>query len=142
MTLAQTYMGRSSYFSIFEPGRPVLLVGVPCRLGDLIDQDIALLDTAAEWCVMTPTVAADLGIATSPRSPRIRLASRFGTFSGTLERVSVQFTAEDGQSVAVEATWFVAPDWSGPLVIGWRGCLERMRFAIDPTEEAIYFAPI
>ncbi len=141
MTLAQTYVGRSSYFSIFEPGQAVILVAVLCRAGDLIDQDVALLDTAAEWCVMTPGVAADLGISDSKHSPRIRLASRFGTFAGSHERISVEFTAEEGQSVSVDATWFVCNEWPGPLVIGWRGCLERMRFALDPGTESLYFAP-
>ena len=42
----------------------------------------------------------------------------------------------------MDATWFVAPDWPGPSVIGWRGCLERMRFALDPGEEAFYFSEL
>jgi hypothetical protein len=39
----------------------------------------------------------------------------------------------------VDATWFIASDWPGPMVIGWRGCLERMRFALDPGHDTFFF---
>jgi hypothetical protein len=41
-----------------------------------------------------------------------------------------------------EATFFVSPDWPGPMVIGWKGCLEWIRFALDPGEDAIYFGEL
>ncbi|MBI4531612.1 MAG: hypothetical protein HY709_08815, partial [Candidatus Latescibacteria bacterium] len=47
--------------------------------------------------------------------------------------------AEEGENVEVEATWFISPDWPGPIVIGWKGCLERLRFAVDPSEDTFYF---
>jgi hypothetical protein len=31
------------------------------------------------------------------------------------------------------------PDWPGPTVLGWRGCLDRFRWAIDPDDEVFYF---
>jgi hypothetical protein len=51
------------------------------------------------------------------------------------------YTSNQGR---IEATWFISPDWPGPLVLGWKGCLERLRFALDPTpeEEWFYFGPI
>jgi len=51
----------------------------------------------------------------------------------------MRFRATEGQPLLVEATWFVSPDWPGPLVLGWKGCLERFRFALDPNEERFYF---
>lgn len=50
------------------------------------------------------------------------------------------FLRVKGKSMTVEATCFVSAAWPGPLVIGWKGCLERMRFALDPDDEFFYFA--
>ena len=59
-----------------------------------------------------------------------------------MERIPVRFAAEEGNSLEVEATWFLSEDWIGPPVIGWKGCLERIRFALDPAEEPFYFADL
>jgi hypothetical protein len=98
-----------------------------------------LLDTASEWCVLTPTVALDLGYDL-PNEGDVRLHSRFGLLTGELIRLLVVFVADEGQPAEIEATWFLSPDWPGPLVIGWKGCLERMRSAFDPRESDFYFA--
>jgi hypothetical protein len=60
-------------------------------------------------------------------------------FTGQLARIPVTLFASEGESLTVEATWLICPDWPGPVVIGWKGCLERLRFAIEPGEEGIYF---
>jgi hypothetical protein len=57
-----------------------------------------------------------------------------------MEIIPSEFEADEGSPLAVEATWFVADGWPGPIVIGWKGCLERMRFALDPSADAFYFA--
>ena len=59
--------------------------------------------------------------------------------AGSLERIPLTLTASDGDSLTIDATWFVSEEWPGPTVIGWRGALERIRFAIDPSEESFYF---
>lgn len=66
--------------------------------------------------------------------------TRFGLLSGILIRHLVIFVADEGIPAEIEATCFLSPDWPGPLVIGWKGCLERMRFAFDPRESDFYFA--
>jgi hypothetical protein len=42
----------------------------------------------------------------------------------------------------VDASCFVSQDWPGPLIIGWKGCLERSRFALDPGEDTFLFAEL
>lgn len=102
--------------------------------------DFALLDTAAEWCVLSADIATAFESGEDfDRSSR--LETRLGTFYGRLERIPVRFPNREGEPLTIEATWFVCPDWPGPLVLGWKGCLERFRFALDPTEELFYFAP-
>jgi hypothetical protein len=44
-----------------------------------------------------------------------------------------------GDEVTVEATFFLAEHLPDPTVIGWRGCLVRLRFAIDPSADTFYF---
>lgn len=40
--------------------------------------------------------------------------------------------------MTIEATCFTSPDWLGPNVLGWKGCLERLRFAVDPGDESFF----
>ena len=55
---------------------------------------------------------------------------------------TVEFLATEGDNVVVEATWFISEDWPGPAVIGWKGCLERFRFALDPSDDSFYFGSL
>jgi len=70
------------------------------------------------------------------------LLTRFGRLTGNLLRFRTFLVASEGESVEIEATWFVCTDWPGPMVLGWRGCLERIRFGFDPGEEIFYFAEL
>jgi len=56
-----------------------------------------------------------------------------------LERLPLTLVAEDGAELPVDATWFLSEDWPGPMVIGWKGGLERMKFGIDPGDQSFYF---
>jgi hypothetical protein len=135
----QTYTGRCKYRSDIEDSLGSLLVAVPCEVGEVGVADYALLDTASQWCLLPASVA--LALEYDPEGAGdTRLHTRFGLLSGELVRLSVTFLAHEGEPAAVEATWFLSPDWPGPIVIGWKGCLERMRFAFDPRENDFYFA--
>ena len=70
------------------------------------------------------------------------MSTRLGLLTGRLERLTVTFTASEGNNLAIEATCFITEDWHGPPVIGWKGCLERLRFAIDPGTDTFYFADL
>lgn len=98
-----------------------------------------MLDTACPWCDLPPSIALVLGLDPGMEGDT-RLHTRFGTLSGELIRLPVTFVADEGEPAEVEATWFLSPEWPGPMVIGWTGCLERPRIAFDPREETIYFA--
>jgi hypothetical protein len=43
----------------------------------------------------------------------------------------------------MESTVFVSEDWPGPIVLGFRGFLEKLRIALDPgvrhSEQLFYF---
>jgi hypothetical protein len=70
------------------------------------------------------------------------LLTRLGAVTGRLERIPITFLPREGEEVTIEATWFISLDWPGPTVIGWKGCLERMRFALDPNDDSFYFAEL
>lgn len=135
----QTYTGRARFQADLEAGAGRLLVAVVCRVGDQPDRYDALLDTASEWCILPPAVALAVGHTVDVEGDT-RLHTCFGVLSGELIRLPVFFLADEGEPAEIEATWFLSPDWPGPLVIGWKGCLERVRFAFNPREDSFYFA--
>jgi hypothetical protein len=139
-TLTLAFAGKAPYVADWVENYHRLLVSVRCRIGDLPSPVWALLDTGAEWCVLRPDLAEDLGYDFTPDPVVTPLEIRFGKLSGRLERIPMVFQAEAGEDLEVPATWFISEDWPGPVVIGWKGCLERMRFALDPGEDAFYFA--
>jgi hypothetical protein len=134
----QRYLGRLPYQAdvYFRSFR--MFLAVPCQVSDLTAEYYALLDTAAEWCVLSSDVALELGYEDVVRSHRLH--TRLGTFTGTLERLPVRFTSSPDEVLAVNSTWFISPEWPGPNVLGWKGCLERFAFGLNPGEEAFYFA--
>jgi hypothetical protein len=104
--------------------------------------ELGMLDTAAEWCVLPLNLGKSLGYPVAAAGLPMLLSTRLGTFRGTLERIPIRYLATVGEDLAVVATWFVSEDWPGPLVIGWSGCLERLRFALDPSDETFYFGEL
>jgi hypothetical protein len=138
--MIQEYTGKRPYDTDQEVATGRLLVAVLCLLEEIPDPIHALLDTASEWCVLPPFLAAQMGLDLGSAEGVTVLSTRFGTLSGQLARVSVTFDATEGEPLTLQATCFVSEEWPGPMVIGWRGCLERMRFGFDTTAEAFYFA--
>jgi hypothetical protein len=67
-----------------------------------------------------------------------------GTLSGDLYRLPLRLIASEGNAIEIQATAIV-PDlnqdhWrDAPTFLGFRDCLDRLRFAIDPSEEKFYF---
>lgn len=129
--------GSARYDADVRHGSSFQLVVVHCIIEDEITR--AMIDTAAEWCVIDNELAAQVFGDLSVREGSGRISTRFGTFQGSLERCRVTFPCENGEPIAVDATFFVSSEWPGPNVIGWKGCLERVRFGLDPDENLFYF---
>jgi hypothetical protein len=140
--LNQSYTGRICYYADHQVGPHRLPVAVECVVGGLAFLTYALLDIASDWCVMSHDLAAALGLDLTPALATVPLHSRFGLTFGQMEREIVRLVADEGDDLEIEATWFVSADWDGPTVLGWKGCLERMRFAFDPRQgrNSFYFA--
>jgi hypothetical protein len=142
VTFTQRYSARAPYLADFRAGPHRLVIAVACQLETL--SVFALLDTAADWCVLPPEVATALGFSLEPDPAFPPYSTRHGLLAGRQERMPILLLPEEGGSLEIDATWFISPDWPGPIVLGWKGCLERLRFALDPTpgEERFYFGEI
>jgi hypothetical protein len=104
------------------------------------------VDTGGVYLLFSSEVASYLGLRPEAGIPTERLTFRRVQLSGVLHRVELTLLAEDGVSLMIEATAFVpelAPnqEWLDdfPCVLGMSGCLERLRFAVDPTNDTFYF---
>ena len=112
-------------------------------------QDLeALVDTGAQFFICPPDVAKLLKLHETDSSATEALRIRGERIEGTLHRITLTLLAEEGESLSVEATAFV-PKTSeeyklGPIpsFLGLFCCLERLRFAVDPSTETFYFGPI
>lgn len=60
------------------------------------------------------------------------MSTRLGTIHGQLHRLHITLVASEGDDLEIDATLVVAPDWMGPIVLGYRGFLERLRLGLDP----------
>lgn len=108
----------------------------------------AIIDTGAPWCVFDPqefhTVA---GQADPIRATKKPLNIRGMSCTGWLYRLSILLPAMIGESLEVDATVFV-PDmaadekWHYPNFIGLDGFLNRIRFAIDPASNLLFFGTL
>jgi predicted aspartyl protease len=113
------------------------------------DQDIeALVDTGAQFFICPPAVAKLLKLQETDSSATEALRIREARIEGLLHRVTLTLLAEEGESLSVEVTAFV-PKVSeeyklGPIpsFLGLFCCLERLRFAVDPSTETFYFGSI
>jgi hypothetical protein len=120
-------------------------VFVQLQIGDVTTS--AVLDTGGVYLVLSPLVGEALSLDRAESLGTDRLVVRGFVMKGTIHRVGVTFPAVHGSSLTFEATAFLpelAPgeDWPLPSFLGWQGCLERIRFAVDPADEVFYFGAL
>jgi hypothetical protein len=104
----------------------------------------AVVDTGGAFLLLDPQIAASMGIERADALGFERIQIRGFVQRGTVHRVPVTLLARAGESLTFEATAFVpeledGEPWPLPSYLGWQGCLDRIRFAIDPVDEVVYF---
>lgn len=135
--------GYASFFVGRQNGPWRLPLAVRCRIGTL--DILALLDTGAEWSVIGGETAQIIDDELGAPTGSISMSTRVGKIAGTLRRSDITLPAEKGygDDLTIESTVFVSEEWDGPMVLGFRGFLERIRFAVDPgafpDEQLFYF---
>jgi hypothetical protein len=120
----------------FEPGLRVeghpLVVAVRCRFGSFPADVRALLDTGAQWSVVGGDLAEELRQDAEEEAHEVTLTTRLGVIRGHLFRMRVTLVADHGGDLHVQSSVVLDPKWSGPLVLGYGGFLERIRIGLDP----------
>lgn len=102
---------------------------------------LAQLDTGAPWSVLAPDIAEELGLLGQPGG-RVRLRTSFGVKDGILVRIPLKLMADEGDSLDIDGSFFVTPDWpEGMTFLGYSGLLDSIRFALDPQVNDFYFGP-
>jgi hypothetical protein len=112
---------------------------IPVTLKSVARPVLAVVDTGAPWCIFEPLVAQTLTRSFMPLQGQVSLSTRWGVVRGALYRGTVTISADEGDSLDVESTVFLSPDWRGPNFIGYQGLLQRIRFAVDPETNLFYF---
>lgn len=123
-------------------GGQALRVMVPILIEGMSTE--AVIDTGGSYLVCNPEIGRALCLDPSSAIETEALLIRGIRYQGTLHRCGVEIVAEEGQSVSIESTVFVPKDddstvWPLPVIMGLQGCLERLRFAIDPYDEVFHF---
>ena len=120
---------------------PTAKVYVRVRFDGISRLILAQLDTGAPWSVLAPDVAGELGLLDQPGT-RIRLRTSLGVKDGILVRIPLKLMADEGDSLDVDGSFFVTPDWpEGMTFLGYSGLLDSIRFALDPQVNDFYFGP-
>ncbi len=106
-----------------------------------------IVDTGAPWCVLDPAIAKSLidsGYADHMFDARYYVRGYW--YAGKIFRINMHLVDYHNpeKHTSIEATVFVPmldadEEWLHPNFIGLDGFLNRMRFAVDPEENAFYF---
>jgi hypothetical protein len=109
----------------------------------------AMLDTGGVYLLCSPEVAASLSIDPADGIPASPILWRGMKINGRLQRLPVTLLASEGESLEIDATAFIpqlSPDQEEiadlPCILGLQGCLEFIRFALDPGTDTFYFGDI
>ena len=106
----------------------------------------AMVDTGGLYLFCHPTVCDQLELDEAEALSTQTVIFREERVRGALHRVSLTFLAEEGDDFTLQATAFVPEaSYEGipvlPSILGLQGCLDRLRFAFDPTTDTFYFGP-
>ncbi len=107
-----------------------------------------IIDTGGPWCILNPKLHHAWGlISETNHEPLTSLWIRGEKWFGHLTRADIVLQADFGENLLVEATFFIPrlqPDeiWNYPNFLGLDGFLNRIRYAVDPSENVFYFGPL
>lgn len=131
--------GRSRFFDHHSRfPEPTAKVFVKIFFSGLDETRIAQVDTGAAYSILEVNAAADLGLL-GLEGPWTRLSTRVGHLDGQLIRLPVTLIADEGESLDLEATFFVSEQWRGGTFLGYTGLLDRLRIALDSPANLFYF---
>jgi hypothetical protein len=102
----------------------------------------AILDTGAPYLICSPSLSSHIGFDPDTALSQHEILIRGYNVRGDLQRINLTFTASKGTSLSLEVIAFVpSPDehFNFPSFLGFLGCLDWIRFAVDPSSGMFYF---
>jgi hypothetical protein len=108
-------------------------------------QAYAVVDTGGAYLILKPDLASAAVVGEA--IGRDNVIIRGFSYPGSVHRAPVVLVADKGEPLHFEATVFVpelddGEHWPLPSYLGWQGCLERIRLALDPGTERAYFGAL
>jgi hypothetical protein len=98
--------------------------------------------------VFNPDVVGELGVTElTDYLSEIELNVRGISYKGRLFRIGLTLEADAGEHLDIESSVFVptlssGEIWPHPNFVGLEGFLSRIRFAVNPAENAFYFGSL
>jgi predicted aspartyl protease len=121
------------------------IIIIPIEIGNGIKIE-AVIDTGAPYVILDPNLAPLAGFTPELVLSEEIMLIREVKLSGKIARLGFSLRADEGDDMDIEATVFVpdsAEQWNNfPPFLGQAGFLERIRFAIDPTQDKFYFGTL
>jgi hypothetical protein len=120
-----------------------LRILIPVKIGNIETQ--AVVDTGGVYLCCDKQTAQDLRLDPAVGLETLTLIGGMGKIRGSLHRISLTLVPDRGQGLELQVTAFIPHQdeiWNLPSLLGFQGCLERLRFAIDMTTDSFYFGPI
>ncbi len=102
----------------------------------------ALFDTGAHFCLLNKTVAGLVQDHLTESLGVFRVRTAYGPVQGGLYLHRIKLLAEVGESLDIDATVFIPPEWQGPCFLGYAGAMDRINFAINPGANEIRFGAL
>jgi hypothetical protein len=117
---------------------PTAKIFVQVELVNIETTILAQVDTGAAYSTLETEMAEALDILDG-EGHAVTLDTRLGPVKGRLERVPITLVADEGESLDIEAVFFVSRDWTGKTFLGYTGLLDHIRIALDPPVNLFYF---
>jgi hypothetical protein len=119
---------------------------IPVRIKDL--QTYAVVDTGGVYLVCPPEFAELLNLDAADLlegKPKLTIPRLGSGVKGDLYLVSLTLLADNGRSCEQTVIAFIPKPLSKesfPPILGLYGCLEKLRFAVDPGDDTFYFGTL
>ena len=110
-------------------------------------QTQAVVDTGGVYLVCDPGISHLLNLNSSTGLGTTTLKIRGSNYRGSLQRITIKMLAEEGESLDLEVTAFIprlahGEEWQLPSFLGLQGCIEFLRFAVDPVANTFHFGSL
>lgn len=108
--------------------------------------EIKMIVDTGGVCILDPKIFNQLNI-TQKGIPAPKTLYRGDEIKGRYYKLPIKLMAEEGTGIEVEATILIPEigpktEWGHPNILGFKGFLENMHFAVNPDNQCFYFGSL